>query len=119
MYKRQSFGFRPQSPSRGNGGRAPQRHGFLGNSFGEGTEALAADPEPVEELSLIHILVWVRALWGLYRRVAKSNFPFRDWVLAPLGIPLYAALLWRSWFRVTVLKQVVWKGREQGVGSRQ
>jgi hypothetical protein len=24
-------------------------HGFLGNSFGEGTEALAADPEPVEE----------------------------------------------------------------------
>jgi hypothetical protein len=65
------------------------------------------------------VLVWVRALWGLYRRVAKSNFPFRDWVLAPLGIPLYAALLWRSWFRVTVLKQVVWKGREQGVGSRQ
>jgi hypothetical protein len=65
------------------------------------------------------VLVWVRALWGLYGRVAKSNFPFRDWVLAPLGIPLYAALLWRSWFRVTVLKQVVWKGREQGVGSRQ
>jgi glycosyltransferase involved in cell wall biosynthesis len=65
------------------------------------------------------VLVWVRALWGLYGRVAKSNFPFRDWVLAPLGIPLYAALLWRSWFRVTVLKQVVWKGRKQGVGSRQ
>jgi glycosyltransferase involved in cell wall biosynthesis len=63
-------------------------------------------------------LVWLRALWGLYGRVAKSNFPFRDWVLAPLGIPLYAALLWRSWFRVTVLKQVVWKGREQPVGRR-
>jgi glycosyltransferase involved in cell wall biosynthesis len=57
-------------------------------------------------------LVWVRALWGLYGRVAKSNFPFRDCVLAPLGIPLYAWLLWRSWFRVTVVKQVVWKGRE-------
>lgn len=64
-------------------------------------------------------LVWVRAMWGLYGRVAKSNFPFRDWVLAPLGIPLYAVLLWRSWFRVTVLKQVVWKGREQAIGSRQ
>jgi hypothetical protein len=65
------------------------------------------------------VLVWVRAMWGLYGRVAKSNFPFRDWVLAPLGIPLYAVLLWRSWFRVTVLKQVVWKGREQAIGSRQ
>jgi hypothetical protein len=64
------------------------------------------------------ILVWVRALWGLYRRVAKSNFPFRDCVLAPLGIPLYAWLLWWSWFRVTVVKQVVWKGRKQGIGCR-
>jgi cellulose synthase/poly-beta-1,6-N-acetylglucosamine synthase-like glycosyltransferase len=61
------------------------------------------------------ILVWVRALWGLYSRVAKSNFPFRDCVLAPLGIPLYSWLLWRSWFRVTVVKQVVWKGREQKI----
>ncbi|MFZ0273146.1 MAG: glycosyltransferase [Acidobacteriaceae bacterium] len=65
------------------------------------------------------VLVWVRALWGLYGRVAKSNFPFGDCILAPLGIPLYAWLLWRSWFRVTVLKQVVWKGREQKIaGSR-
>jgi glycosyltransferase involved in cell wall biosynthesis len=64
-------------------------------------------------------LVWLRALWGLYGRVAKSNFPFRDCVLAPLGIPLYAWLLWRSWFRVTIVKQVVWKGREQKIGSRE
>ncbi len=62
-------------------------------------------------------LVWLRALWGLYGRVAQSGFPFRDCVLAPLGIPLYAVLLWRSWFRVTVLKQVVWKGREVKTGS--
>ncbi|HEX4066477.1 MAG TPA: glycosyltransferase family 2 protein [Acidobacteriaceae bacterium] len=61
-------------------------------------------------------LVWVRALWGVYARVAKSGFPWRDCVLAPLGIPLYAVLLWRSWFRVTVLKQVVWKGREVKAG---
>ena len=65
------------------------------------------------------VLVWVRALWGVYSRVAKSNFPFRDCVLAPLGIPLYAWLLWRSWFRVTVVKQVVWKGRTQGIGNRE
>lgn len=62
-------------------------------------------------------LVWLRALWGLYGRVVKSNFPFRDCVLAPLGIPLYAWLLWRSWFRVTVVKQVVWKGREQKIAG--
>lgn len=62
-------------------------------------------------------LVWLRALWGFYSRVAKSNFPFRHYGWAPLGIPLYAWLLWRSWFRVTVLKQVVWKGREQATGN--
>ncbi len=62
------------------------------------------------------VLVWLRALWGIYSRVGKSGFPFRDCILAPLGIPLYAALLWRSWFRVTVLKQVVWKGREIKAG---
>lgn len=57
-------------------------------------------------------IVWVRALWGFYRRAARSNFRFRDYVWAPLGIPLYAALLWQSWFQVTVLRRVVWKGRE-------
>lgn len=57
-------------------------------------------------------LVWLRALWGFYSRVGKSNFVFRDYVWAPLGIPLYAALLWRSWFLHTVVRQVVWKGRE-------
>ncbi|MGA7525316.1 MAG: glycosyltransferase family A protein [Acidobacteriaceae bacterium] len=64
-------------------------------------------------------LVWVRALWGFYSRVAKSNFPFRDYVWAPLAVPLYAWLLWRSWFRVRVLGQVIWKGREQKTGNRQ
>jgi glycosyltransferase involved in cell wall biosynthesis len=64
-------------------------------------------------------LVWVRALWGFYRRVAMSNFPFRDYVLAPLGIPLYAAMLWRSWFLHNVLRQVVWKGREVRTGDRE
>ena len=58
------------------------------------------------------VLVWLRSLWGLYRRVARSNFPFGVFWVAPLGIPLYAFLLWRSWSRVKVVKQVVWKGRE-------
>lgn len=64
------------------------------------------------------VIVWLRALWGLYARVAKSGFAFRDWVWAPLGLPLYAALLWRSWFLHNVLRQVVWKGREIKAGIR-
>jgi glycosyltransferase involved in cell wall biosynthesis len=64
-------------------------------------------------------VVWLRALWGFYSRVAKSNFPFRDYVWAPLGIPLYAAMLWRSWFLHNVLRRVVWKGREVQAGGRE
>lgn len=60
-------------------------------------------------------IVWLRALWGFYSRVAKSNFRFREYIWAPLGIPLYAALLWQSWFRLTVLRRVEWKGREVSV----
>jgi GT2 family glycosyltransferase len=62
------------------------------------------------------VLVWLRALWGFYSRVAKSNFPFREYVWAPLGIPLYAAMLWRSWFQHRVLGRVSWKGREIRAG---
>ncbi len=57
-------------------------------------------------------IVWLRGLWGFYARVARSGFAFRDYVWAPAGIPLYAALLWRSWFLHHVVRQVVWKGRE-------
>jgi len=56
-------------------------------------------------------LLWVRTLVRFYSRVAKSNFPFRDCVLAPLGLPLFVALLYRSWFQHRILKQVDWKGR--------
>jgi cellulose synthase/poly-beta-1,6-N-acetylglucosamine synthase-like glycosyltransferase len=64
------------------------------------------------------LLVWVRALWGYYRRVAKSNFPFVDCLISPLAVPLFAAMLWQSWFRHTVTKQVAWKGREYASRNR-
>jgi len=60
-------------------------------------------------------IVWLRALWGFYSRVAQSNFRFAEYVWAPLGVPLYAAMLWQSWFRLKVLRRVEWKGREIGV----
>jgi cellulose synthase/poly-beta-1,6-N-acetylglucosamine synthase-like glycosyltransferase len=56
-------------------------------------------------------LLWVRTLFRFYGRVAKSNFPLRDCILTPLGLPLFVALLYRSWFQHRILKQVNWKGR--------
>jgi len=57
-------------------------------------------------------LLWVRTLVRFYGRVAKSNFPFVDCLLAPLGLPLFVLLLYRSWFQHRILKQVSWKGRQ-------
>lgn len=56
-------------------------------------------------------LLWVRNLFRFYGRVAKSNFPFLDCALSPVGLPLFVILLYRSWFQHRVLKQVSWKGR--------
>ncbi len=56
-------------------------------------------------------LLWVRTLFRFYRRVAKSNFPFVDCALSPLGLPLFVWLLYRSWFQHRILKRVSWKGR--------
>jgi glycosyltransferase involved in cell wall biosynthesis len=57
-------------------------------------------------------LLWVRTLVRFYARVAKSNFPFWDCVVTPLGLPLFVALLYRSWFQHRILKRVSWKGRD-------
>jgi glycosyltransferase involved in cell wall biosynthesis len=57
-------------------------------------------------------LLWVRTLFRFYARVAKSNFPLVDCALAPLGLPLFVILLYRSWFQHRILKRVSWKGRE-------
>jgi glycosyltransferase involved in cell wall biosynthesis len=66
------------------------------------------------------LLLWLRTLFRFYARVAKSNFPFVDCAISPLGLPLFAALLYISWFRHRVVKQVSWKGRtyQQGAGFR-
>jgi glycosyltransferase involved in cell wall biosynthesis len=56
-------------------------------------------------------LLWLRTLVRFYARVAKSNFPFVDCMLAPLGLPLFVFLLYRSWFQYRILKRVSWKGR--------
>jgi len=57
-------------------------------------------------------LLWLRTLFRFYARVAKSNFPFSDCAISPLGLPLFVVLLYRSWFQHRILKRVIWKGRE-------
>jgi glycosyltransferase involved in cell wall biosynthesis len=59
-------------------------------------------------------LLWVRTLVRFYARAAKSNFGFVNCALAPLGLPLFIVLLYRSWFQHRILKQVSWKGRTYG-----
>jgi len=57
-------------------------------------------------------LLWLRTVGRFYGRVAKSNFPFVDCAISPLGLPLFVMLLYRSWFQHRILKRVSWKGRE-------
>jgi cellulose synthase/poly-beta-1,6-N-acetylglucosamine synthase-like glycosyltransferase len=59
--------------------------------------------------------IWARTLFRFYVRVAKSNFPFIDCAISPLGLPLFVVLLYRSWFQHRVVKQVSWKGRSYKV----
>jgi glycosyltransferase involved in cell wall biosynthesis len=59
-------------------------------------------------------ILWVRNLFRFYGRVAKSNFPFLECAISPLGLPLFVVLLYRSWFQHKILKQVSWKGRSYG-----
>ncbi len=58
------------------------------------------------------VILWVRNLFRFYGRVAKSNFPFLDCAIAPLGLPLFVILLYSSWYQHHILKRVSWKGRE-------
>jgi len=64
-------------------------------------------------------VLWLRTLFRFYSRVAKSNFSFFDCLISPLGLPLFVALLLRSWFQVRILKRVSWKGRIQAIGNRE
>jgi glycosyltransferase involved in cell wall biosynthesis len=57
------------------------------------------------------MLLWARNLFRFYGRVAKSNFPLIDCAISPLGLPLFIAVLYRSWFQHKVTKRVSWKGR--------
>ncbi|HEY0794929.1 MAG TPA: glycosyltransferase [Acidisarcina sp.] len=56
-------------------------------------------------------ILWLRTLWRVYSRAAKSNFTAVDCALSVVAIPLFCALLVRSWFHHTIKRRVGWKGR--------
>jgi hypothetical protein len=62
------------------------------------------------------LLVWLRATWGFYNRVSRSNFPATDIALSILGVPLFVWLLVRSSIHHRVSKSVAWKGRRYKTG---
>jgi glycosyltransferase involved in cell wall biosynthesis len=68
-------------------------------------------PTIIVLLWVVVALLWARTVARVYMRIAKSNFPWSDCVMAPLGIPVFSWLLWRSWTRHTFGKRVGWKGR--------
>jgi hypothetical protein len=69
--------------------------------------------------TLLLWLLWVRTVFRIWRRTARSKAPAADVALSlVLGLPLFAVLCYSSWYRVKMLKRVSWKGREYKVDSR-
>ena len=64
---------------------------------------------PVQRVAVL--MWWVWRLGVVYARTAKAHFRFADTVLAPLGLPLFAGLLLRSWLQKNLRHRVDWKGR--------
>jgi len=57
------------------------------------------------------LLLWLRVIWRQFRLARRSNFSAADCLLSIAGLPLFIWMLWNSWFRRNVVRQVSWKGR--------
>jgi hypothetical protein len=57
-------------------------------------------------------LLWLRTLLRYFNRVRRSNMGMGNCVLSMFALPLFVALLVRSWMKHRVFHQVTWKGRE-------
>lgn len=58
------------------------------------------------------VLLWLRTVIRFYTRVARSHFGFVNCAISVVGLPLFIALLVRSWVQHRVFHKVAWKGRE-------
>jgi glycosyltransferase involved in cell wall biosynthesis len=61
-------------------------------------------------------LIWLRTLFRFYHRVARSNFGVLDCAISALALPLFIALLVRSWMDHRLFHRIRWKGREYRTG---
>jgi hypothetical protein len=48
------------------------------------------------------LLVWLRTLWRIYRRAAKSNATAGNVALSMFGLPIFVVMLVTSWYQVRV-----------------
>jgi glycosyltransferase involved in cell wall biosynthesis len=67
---------------------------------------------PIQPYARVAILlIWLRTLWRIWRRAARSNFAAADIALAIAGLPVFSALLIASWYAHAVTHHARWKGR--------
>jgi glycosyltransferase involved in cell wall biosynthesis len=83
--------------------------------FGLPAVAIALSSRPLWQPAAVWLL-WVRTLYRVYGRAARSNFPATDVAISVLGIPLFVALLLRSYMQHRVTRSVEWKGRSYKTG---
>ncbi len=64
-------------------------------------------------------LLWVRTVWRVGSRAARSGVPWPGLLLpVTLGLPVFAVWAYAGWYRARVLRQVVWKGRTYPAGAK-
>jgi len=72
-------------------------------------------PAPQPWVPWVILLLWLRTLLRIYRRGARSHLPTGDVLLSlALGLPVFAALAYVSWFHVRVLR----RGEALGAGAQ-
>lgn len=64
---------------------------------------------PLQQIAVL--LWWIWRMGVHYARTSKAHFSAVNTVLSPLGLPLFAWLLARSWLHGRLRRRVAWKGR--------
>jgi glycosyltransferase involved in cell wall biosynthesis len=60
---------------------------------------------------VLFLVIWLRTLWRIWRRAARSNFAAADVGFSIAGLPVFAALLIHSWYAHRIFHRARWKGR--------
>ncbi len=64
-------------------------------------------------------LLWVRTVWRVGSRAARSGAPRADLALSVVvGLPVFAVWAYAGWYRARVVRQVGWKGRAYRIGGK-